>query len=308
MRNPLLPPSVLLAGLLAAGFTSAETQRTPANGTGASHAPLRPAQPALRVAPAGNVWLDVNSQPLPLQTDAELEEFLRTARIVDSKKAEHGRYGVRKLRLAKGDIAAHAACRTIAVEDRWRRLSDRDVWFFRDHHVHEPAAYALSELLGFEMVPPAVKRSVRGKPASVQLWVEGGMLEVQRHERGIPPPDPRRFALQRYQMRLFDNLINNFDRNLSNILIDSDWRIWLIDHSRAFVRDRTLRFPQEVRRVERGVWERLRSVSDEELEAAMEPYLGGPERAALLERRRLLVELLNKKIAQLGEDGVLFSW
>ena len=52
----------------------------------------------------------------------------------------------------------------------------------------------------------------------------------------------------------------------------------------------------------------MRSVSDEELDGAIEPYLGGPERAAVLERRRLLVELIEEKITLLGEDGILFSW
>jgi hypothetical protein len=109
-------------------------------------------------------------------------------------------------------------------------------------------------------------------------------------------------------MHVFDNLINNIDRNMGNILFDPDWRVWLIDHSRAFIRDQKLPNPERVRRIEQHLWERLRSVSDEELEAAVEPYLAEPERAALLERRRLLVELIEQKIAQLGEDGVLFSW
>ncbi len=289
MRVHLLPPSALLAVLLTAGLTGAEAQ-------------------AARPDSAHHVWLDVDGRPLSLQTDAELEEFLRTARIVESKKTKHGKWGARKLRLVKGDVTAHAACRTMAVEDRWRRFPDRDVWFFRDHYIHEPAAYALSELLGLEMVPPAVRRTVRGKPASVQIWVEGVMVALERNERGIQPPDPRDYNLQLHQMRLFDNLINNTDRNQGNILIDPDWRIWLIDHSRAFVRDQKLPAPHQVRRVERRVWERLRSLSDEELEAAVEPYLGGPERAALLERRRLLVELIEEKIAQLGEEQVVFSW
>jgi hypothetical protein len=182
------------------------------------------------------------------------------------------------------------------------------VWFFRDHYIHEPAAYVLSELLGFGMVPPTVNRKLRGEPASVQLWVENAMLETQRVERGLEPPDQRRYLLQQYQMHVFDNLINNIDRTRENIVIDPDWRFWLIDHSRAFIRDRALRAPHTVRRVERGIWERLRSVSDEELEAAIEPFLDGPERSALLERRRLLVELIEEKIELLGEDGILFDW
>jgi hypothetical protein len=292
MRNHLLIPSALLAALLATGLAGAEAQATPAEAA----------------ASESYVWLDAEGQPLPIQAHAELVEFLRTADVVDSKKTEHGKFGVRRLRLEKDGITAHAAGRTMDTEDRKRRMKDRDVWFFRDHYIHEPAAYALSELLELEMVPPAVQRTVKGKPASVQLWVENGMEEIEREKKGVQPPDSRRYMLQLYQMRVFDNLINNIDRNLGNIVIDPDWRLWLIDHSQAFIRDRKLHAPQQVRRVERRVWERLRSVSDEELEAAIEPYLGGPERAALLERRRLLVELIEEKIAQLGEDGILFSW
>jgi hypothetical protein len=293
MRTRLLPPSTLLAGLLAAGLFSVEAQA---------------AAPSAGPASAEYVWLDVEGEPLPIQAKAELEEFLRTAKVVKSKKTKHGRFGVRRLQLEKDGVVAHAAGRMMDTEDRKRRMKDREVWFFRDHYIHEPAAYALSELLGLGMVPPAVQRSVKGKPASVQLWVEKGMIELEREKKKIQPPDSKRYMLQLYQMHVFDNLINNIDRNLGNIVIDPDWRLWLIDHSQAFIRDKKLGAPQTVRRVERRFWERLRSVSDEELDAAIEPYLGGPERAALLERRRLLVELIEGKIEMLGEDGILFDW
>jgi hypothetical protein len=243
-----------------------------------------------------------------MQTEAELAEFLRTAPIIRSRKTQHGKFGVRKLRLEKDGVAAHAASRTIAVETGRKWLKGREIRFFRDHHIHEPAAYALSALLGMGMVPPAVERSVDGQPASVQLWVEQGMIEKERRERALEPPDKARYLQQQYQMFLFDNLINNIDRNEGNIVIDPGWRLWLIDHSRAFIRDRKLRLPHLVRKVERRLWDRLRSVRDEDLEAAVQPFLDEPERAALLERRRLLVELIQRNIAQRGEDEVLFSW
>jgi len=292
MRTHRLPTAAFLAGLLAAGLIGAcLSADSPAGLSSSPH-----------------VWLDAKGQPLPIQTQADLEEFLRTARVADSDKTKHGRFGVRRLLLEKDGLEVHAAGRTMAEEERKRRLMDREVWFFRDHYIHEPAAYALSELLGLGMVPPAVERSVNGKPASVQLWVEDSLVEIEREKRGVQPPDSRTYLLQLYQMYVFDNLINNIDRNMGNIVFDPDWRVWLIDHSRAFIRDQKLPSPERVRRIERNFWERLRSVSDEELEAAIAPYLGEPERAALLERRRLLVDLIEDKIAQVGEDGVLFSW
>jgi hypothetical protein len=215
--------------------------------------------------------------------------------------------GARKTLLRKGDIELHAVFRTVAVEERQRQLQARLVWFFRDHYIHEPAAYALSELLGLEMVPPAVVRTVRGTPGSLQLWLEDVKASVELQETGAESPDQRAVMFQYYQMQVFDNLINNLDRNQGNILVDTDWRGWLIDHTRAFIRDRQLPSPATVRRCERGFWERLRSLSDAELEAAIEPYIPGPERAALLERRRLLVEHIQSKIDLVGADGVLFD-
>ena len=37
-----------------------------------------------------------------------------------------------------------------------------------------------------------------------------------------------------WHVRLFDQLIYNVDRNLGNLVIDKNWTIWMIDHSRAF--------------------------------------------------------------------------
>ena len=39
---------------------------------------------------------------------------------------------------------------------------------------------------------------------------------------------------QLHILRVFDELIANTDRNQGNMLIDSRWKLWLIDHSRAF--------------------------------------------------------------------------
>ena len=37
-----------------------------------------------------------------------------------------------------------------------------------------------------------------------------------------------------WHVRMFDQLIYNVDRNLGNLVIDKNWTIWMIDHSRAF--------------------------------------------------------------------------
>ena len=62
----------------------------------------------------------------------------------------------RKLRLERDGLIVHAAGRTHAETKRVHLLESRFVLSFRDHFIHEPAAYALSEVLHLDMVPPAV--------------------------------------------------------------------------------------------------------------------------------------------------------
>jgi hypothetical protein len=269
--------------------------------------PIAPAQAPAVSEPVERQWTDADGDPLPLRTDEEIADFLRTADVVSLEGTKRGVAGAQKALLRKGAVEIHAAFRTVAVEERERRLGDRVVMFFRDHYIHEPAAYALSELLGLEMVPPAVLRTVRGKPGSMQLWLEDVRAAVELKEEGVKSPDERARMFQYYQMQVFDNLIDNLDRNQGNILVDGAWRAWLIDHTRAFTRDERLPSPDTVRRCERALWGKLNTVSDGELEAAVEPYLPPPERAGLLKRRRALVELIQGKIDLLGEAGVLFD-
>ena len=71
--------------------------------------------------------------------------------------------------------------------------------------------------------------------------------------KNLKAPDQRRWALEKQLMYLFDNLIFNDDRNQTNILYDSAWKLWMIDHTRAFRRFTQLRNPQIIRYCERSV-------------------------------------------------------
>ena len=105
---------------------------------------------------------------------------------------------------------------------------------FKDSYLFEIAAYELDKLLGLNMVPPTVERSFNGKKGSVQLWVENCMTEKDRKLKKMDPPDLAIWNTQIFQVRLFDNLLYNIDRNLGNLLIDDEWKVYMIDHSRSF--------------------------------------------------------------------------
>ena len=52
-------------------------------------------------------------------------------------------------------------------------------------------------------------------------------------------------------MRVFDELIANTDRNVGNLLWTTDGKMWMIDHTRAFRLQPTLKAPQLLQRCDR---------------------------------------------------------
>jgi hypothetical protein len=64
--------------------------------------------------------------------------------------------------------------------------------------------------------------------------------------------------------------------------------------------------PDELARIDRGLLERIRAMTEQSLEAAVGNSLTKDERAAVLERRDRIVEHFDNRIRQHGE-GVLFT-
>lgn len=248
-----------------------------------------------------HVWLDAEGQPLPFQSDAEICEFLRTAAVVDRERIPVGVNRPEKLLLEENGTRAHAAFRTADLRQRDVRIGARFYFDFRDSYRHECAAYELSRWLGLDIVPPAVPRRLDGKEGSLQIW-----LENARDSEGFEPPDVHAWVVQVWDMDLFDNLILNVDRNLGNVLRDDQYRLWLIDHTRAFQPERQLLKPEALARVKRRVWDRLRAMTEDDLRGLLGDYLDGGQLSALAKRRELLIEHVEGLVAERGESAVLY--
>jgi hypothetical protein len=106
---------------------------------------------------------------------------------------------------------------------------------FRDTWRNNVAAYRLDRLLGLGMVPVTVERAHERKNAAFTWWVDDVLMtELERYDKKVAAPDPDVWNQQIRAVRIFDQLIYNFDRNLGNLLVDKSWTLWMIDHTRAF--------------------------------------------------------------------------
>lgn len=103
---------------------------------------------------------------------------------------------------------------------------------------------------------------------------------------------------------MFDYLAYNIDRTPENLLITSDFRVHLIDHSRSF--QRFLVPMRPLSRFPRQAIERLRRLSSEELRTALGRYLTEEELQALLERRTRLLARVDELLASRPETQVYF--
>lgn len=178
---------------------------------------------------------------------------------------------------------------------------------FRDSYKSEVAAYELDKLLGFDFVPPTVMRRVRRTKGSIQWWIEDCITEAERRKQGLKPTDAAEWAKQIYDARLFHQLIHDSDyQNINNLLVDKNFRVWVIDHSRAFRTHPRLLNQEYLRRFSREHLERLRHLTPELLEEKLDAWLTPKQRQSLLARRDLILQHAEQLIAERGEDKVLF--
>ncbi len=244
---------------------------------------------------------------LPL-VGGEAESYLRRAEVVEFEAIERGITKPRRALLDDGTRRLRAVFKTVDEERSFQRF-DRQVAEigFRDTYKHEIAAYQLDRLLGLDLVPPTVARTLDGERGSLQLWVEGVMTEGERIKAGLAPPHPQDWNNQMYTVRLFLQLTYDTDyRNVSNLLVDPEFRVYAIDFSRAFRLNSNLRREESLARFSRRVLAALRALSRQQLDQAMRPWLTKAQVKAVWQRREQILALADRLVAEKGELAVLY--
>jgi hypothetical protein len=248
-------------------------------------------------------------QPFGLLLEGpEAEEFLKTAEVLDMERIPVGVTEPRKATLQKGQQTLHAVWKTIDSEERLENFDGKVPEIgFRDSYKHEIAAYELDKLLGLGLVPPTVGRKIDGEKGSLQLWLEGVMTDTERRRKKIEPPNPQIWNNQMFTIRLFLQLTHDTDyNNVSNLLIDPDFRIYTIDFSRAFRLQRNLRKEESLTRFSRTVIDRLRTLDEETVKEKLGPWLTKGQIKSLLIRKDEILKLVDKRIAERTEAAVMY--
>ena len=109
-----------------------------------------------------------------------------------------------------------------------------------------------------------------------------------------------------YRMRVFAALIRDTDRNLGNILYTPEWRVVMIDFTRAFRSSTDLVNEKDLTIVDRNLLKNITALTQERIKAAVGSHLTDSEIAATMRRRDKLVAHYQQVIAERGEARVLY--
>ncbi|MDE3723268.1 SCO1664 family protein [Nocardiopsis sp. N85] len=162
-------------------------------------------------------------------TPAEGLDLLRTGGITVEGRLTAASNATLYCTVSDGSRSAACVYKPVAGE--------RPLWDFPDGTLagREVAAHAVSEALGWAVVPPTVHRDGPFGEGMAQLWVHGDttvdLVALSRETDNA--------ALRR--MAVFDAVINNSDRKIGHLLPTPQGHLYGCDHGVSFAEDYKLR-------------------------------------------------------------------
>jgi len=246
-----------------------------------------------------------------LSTD-QIRVFLKDARVTRTRTTAKGVTLPKRLTLSDGNIEHDAVFQ--AIDERKMVMSlggggrqTTTELNFVDSYKYNIAAYEVARLLGLDhMMPVYVERKWGGQVGSISWFVPSLMDESERLKKKIQPPNPTEWNQQMYRMRLFSSLVRDTDRNLTNVLITHQWKVMMIDFTRAFRLQPELMHQKDLAKIDRNLLAKMESLTRDSVKEATKDFLMPGELDAMMKRRDLLVAHFKKLIAELGEEKVLY--
>ena len=241
-------------------------------------------------------------------TKEQIKNFLLTAKVVKSEQFNKGITGTSRLTLTDGTVTHDASFQGVDEHAPLKQLPTGTEVGFVDSYKYNIAAYRLAELIGMDDVLPVyVERKWKGNPGSLSWWLPVKMDEGERRKKNLQAPDLDAWNNQMYRIRVFDQLVDDTDANLTNVLIGEDWKLWRIDFTRAFRSQKDLKDPQaNLVRCDRQLLEKLKTLDGKELAEKTKHYLDKDDVKAVMARRDKIVEHFQKLVAEKGENTVLY--
>jgi hypothetical protein len=235
-------------------------------------------------------------------SDAEIEQFLLHAKVIKTHGIKKGVTASLQATLSDGKLTHDAHIQTIDEHQQQFTGNKGGVEFdFRDSWTFNIAGYKVDRLIGMNLVPVSVERHHGYNAAAFTWWLDGVMMDEEERlarkkakdqTKESEPPDAEVWNQQMQVVRVFDQLIANIDRNLGNLIITKDWRVWPIDHTRAFRTNKEPKAIDNVTRCDRAVFERMKALDKDSLTKATGKYLSTYQIGALLARRDAIVKRL----------------
>jgi hypothetical protein len=248
-----------------------------------------------------------------LTVDQQLA-FLKNAKVVSSRPIGKGITGALRLTLSDGQLTHDAAFQSVdqqsSAQDIREGKKRAGELKFVDSYRYNIAAWELARLLSLDaMMPPTVERYYRGNAGALSWWVDDVLMdEAEREKSSAQPPDGGSlpFVRQRQVMQAFAELVYDTDRNKGNVVYTKDWRVVMLDFTRAFRTHSTLRTQAALGMIDRNLLGRLRSLTRPEVAKAVGSHLTSVEVNAIMARRDLIVEHFDRLVKERGEAAVLF--
>src|SRR5688500_9566929 len=199
-----------------------------------------------------------------LLTPEQMEVFLAKAAIIKEETTSSGVTRPIRATLSDGVLTHDAQFQTVDQAKAVFSAGKASEVDFKDSYRFNIAGYRLAQMVGLQTVPMSIQRRYKNKDAAVTWWIDDVMFEEGGRQKLQDKfgPDPERTQKQIYIMRVWDELIQNKDRNAGNIVWTKDWTMWLIDHTRAFRSGGSLLKPAELLRVERTMFDKMKQLTE----------------------------------------------
>jgi hypothetical protein len=258
--------------------------------------------------------------PVPLSADEQAPPtdeqlvFLKNAKIVSSRPIGKGVTGALRLTLNDGRLTHDAAFQSVDEKSSMRDIREgrkrAGELRFVDSYRYNIAAWELSRLLSLdEMMPATVERHHNGTLGALSWWVDDVLMDEEERERtnaGPPAGGVVAMVRARRRMMVFAELLYDTDRNKGNVIYTRDWRVVMLDFTRAFRVQQTLRRPENLASCDRNLLARLRVLTKQDVSGAVGSQLTPEEVDAMMKRRDLIVQHFDRLVKEKGEAMVLY--